>query len=79
MAASKAHICYGPPMKVIRDEVDGDGRWCFRCRKRTEFRYIVRAPAEISYYGPNPSIECVDGHVDGDMFPGDFREWIEES
>lgn len=69
------HINYGPATKVIVNKPDGE-RWCFVCRKRREFYYIVTAPVEPSYYGPNPDIKC--GHCktsDGDLFPGREREW----
>lgn len=51
-------------------------RWCFHCRKRHEFDFVVTAPNGPSYYGPNPSIrgpkrECTD------VFPGCEREWKE--
>lgn len=68
-------ICYGPPMKRIKDEPDGE-RWCFRCRKVREFRFTVDAPTEPSYYGAHPAVRCGHcGTVDGDCFPGRFREW----
>jgi hypothetical protein len=64
-------------MKEIHRETDGE-RWCFTCRKRREFMYVVTAPVGISYYGPNPSIRCgTCGAIDGDVFPGTSREWAE--
>jgi hypothetical protein len=69
------HINYGPAMKEIRRDSEGV-KWCFHCRKRREFFYIVVAPVEPSYYDPNVDIAC--GHCntsDGDMFPGHIREW----
>lgn len=67
-------ICY-EPMREIHRESRGE-RWCFKCRKRREFFYIVTAPVEPSYYGPNPSIRCsVCNLDDGDCFPGSSREW----
>ncbi|MGC5249641.1 hypothetical protein ACPXB3_22285 [Gordonia sp. DT219] len=54
---------------------DGE-RWCFRCRARRVFQYVVDAPTEPSYYGPNTRIECGTCHLtDGDLFPGRSREW----
>ena len=71
------HICFGPEMAEVRREPDGE-RWCFVCRKRRRFDFVVRAPVEPSYYGPNPFIECEKGHEDGDLFPGRYREWGEQ-
>ena len=75
-------ITRGPQMEVTRDEKDGDERWCFKCRERREFRFIVRAPsvedmmATGGFYGPTASIECAKcGTDDGDCFPGRYRIW----
>jgi hypothetical protein len=70
------HICYGPPMEEVRRDFDGV-RWCFVCRKQRRFDFVVDAPTEPSYYGPNAGIECENGHTDGDLFPGRVREWSE--
>ena len=72
------HINRPGPMRTIVDEPNGEVRWCFRCRKRVPFRFVVRATVEPSYYEPNPSIQCEAGHSDGDMFPGGCREWTYE-
>lgn len=51
-------------------------KWCFACRKRGEFDYIVMAPTGPSYYGPYAVIKCSNcGEPDGDLFPGWTREW----
>lgn len=71
------HICQGPEMETVVDEPDGETRWCFICRERVEFRFIVEAPKEPSYWPPFASIQCVSGHTDGDLFPGRGREWHE--
>lgn len=72
-----AIVC-GGPMQKVRDEIDGDPRWCFRCRRIREFHLVVWSPVERSYYGPVPGIECSTcGLQDGDLFPGRFREWEE--
>jgi hypothetical protein len=70
------HINYGPPMEEVHRESVGV-RWCFVCRKRRSFDYVVKAPTEPSYYGPSPSIVGECGHLDGDLFPGRYREWVE--
>lgn len=63
------------PTKVIHRESKGV-KWCFCCRKRTEFFYTLTAEIEPSYYDPNPDIRCSSCDTsDGDMFPGSYREW----
>lgn len=72
-------ICGPGEMKEIVREPHGDPRWCFTCRQRRSFEYVVTATVEPSYYAPNPSVVCATcGTDDGDMFPGRFREWVEE-
>ena len=54
-------------------------KWCFACRKRVEFHYIVMAPNGFSYYGPHAVIKCANCNTtDGDLFPGWQREWEED-
>lgn len=68
-------ILHGPAMEEVRRESEGV-KWCFHCRKRREFFYIVTAPVGLSYYGPSAEIQC--GHCktwNGDLFPGWTREW----
>lgn len=70
------HIHWTEPLEeVVREDI-GE-RWCFRCRKRREFQYVVKAPVDImSYYGPSPSITCgTCTTIDSDLFPGMQREW----
>jgi len=60
--------------EVKRDNI-GE-RWCFKCRKRRDFFFIVTAPIEPSYYGPNVDVQCGSCDTsDGDCFPGREREW----
>jgi hypothetical protein len=71
-------IC-GDRMEETFRRPDGE-RWCFRCKSRRPFDYVVNSPVEDrenpSWYGPSPSIQCSTcGLVDGDMFPGRYREW----
>lgn len=68
-------ICRPGAMREVVRRPDGEARWCFRCRARREFFFVVRSEVEISYYGPHPSIRCSEGHLDGDLFPGRVREW----
>lgn len=75
IGGATVHINYGPDMKEIFRKSEGE-KWCFHCRKRREFFYVVTAPIEPSYYGPNPDVKC--GHCntsDADLFPGGYREW----
>jgi hypothetical protein len=71
-------IVCGENFRVLSEEQDGVARWCFRCRQRVEFNRVITAPTDIySYYGPNATILCERGHVNGDLFPGYTREWFE--
>ena len=70
------HVNHGPEMREVVNRRDGKERWCFICRKRREFRYIVMAPVTPDWYGPYADIKC--GHCktsDGDLFHGRVREW----
>ena len=70
------HINHGPEMVEVVRRRDGEARWCFHCRKRRDFLYIVTAPAEPSYYGPTADVKCGTCNTsDGDLFPGHEREW----
>lgn len=64
------------PMKEHSRKPDGT-RWCFHCRKRREFLFIVKAPTDpYSYYGASPSVRCsACNTMDGDLFPGNYRQW----
>lgn len=62
------------PTHVVSQRVDGI-RWCFVCRKRGLFTLTVHTPDDpMSYYGPHATVECGRGHIDGDCFPGTWRE-----
>lgn len=74
------HILYTPMKEISRKSI-GE-KWCFICRKRREFVYIISAPIVTSindtgaYYGPTHQIECtICGTTDSDCFPGTEREW----
>jgi hypothetical protein len=67
-------VC-GEAMQEVRRQPDGD-RWCFTCRQRRAFAFVVTAPVGPSYYGPNCAVKCETcGTSDGDLFPGRYREW----
>lgn len=69
------HINHGPEMREVKREGRGE-RYCFRCRTRREFWFIVTAPIVPDWYGPNCDIRCGHCHKsDGDLFPGREREW----
>lgn len=71
-----ATICRGPAMEEVVNRPDGEVRWCFVCRKRREFRYIVMAPTEPDWYGPHADVKCAHCRTsDGDLFPGRERVW----
>lgn len=75
---SALHV-HHTPMRIHSQRADGEPRWCFACRKRVPFTLTIRVPTEpMSYYGPSPSVACEQGHVDGDLFPGGYREWSDD-
>lgn len=60
--------------EIVRDEIET--RWCFVCRARRMFVYVVAREVGPSWYEPNQSIRCATSdHIDGDLFPGRAREW----
>lgn len=68
-------ICHGAAHEEVKRESLGV-RWCFGCRSRQQFWFIVTAPVVPDYYGPSVAVRC--GHCklsDGDCFPGRYREW----
>lgn len=68
-------ICYGAEHREVRRESEGV-KWCFQCRKRAEFFYVVTTPIVPDYYGPMANIRCGSCDAsDGDLFPGREREW----
>lgn len=77
------HVCgaiCGEQLEETVRRPNGEERFCFVCRKKRAFEFVVLAPVDmLSYYGPTPKIECATCHTtDGDMFPGREREWQEE-
>jgi hypothetical protein len=65
----------GATEEVVR-RPSGESRWCFQCRKRVPFVFTVTREIAPSYYDPWPAVECEpEGHNDGDLFPGRYREW----
>lgn len=63
-------IC-GTDMKEVSRKSQGI-KWCFHCRKRHEFWWVVDAPVGISYYGPNAYMVGI-GRECTDLFPGWYR------
>ena len=68
-------IC-GTRMEEVSRNSEGI-KWCFTCRKRHEFWWVVEAPAGISYYGPSAHMAGIARGC-RDLFPGWFREAVEE-
>lgn len=62
----------GTRMKEVSRDSEGE-RWCFHCRKRHEFWWVVTVPDGWSYYGPEARMEGVKRGCT-DLFPGWFRE-----
>ena len=76
----KVIVCGSGPMEETHREQHGEVRWCFKCRKRRRFDYVVLSPTTETgwYWGPVPRIECAECHTsNGDLFPGWSREWEE--
>jgi len=70
------HINRSPEMQEVVRRRDGEARYCFKCRTKREFLYIVTAPIVPDYYGPIANIRCGTCNTsDGDLFPGREREW----
>ena len=69
------HILH-TPCELVSQTEHGEVRWCFLCRKRVKFVLQVWRPVDkMSYYGPHASVHCQpQGHLDGDLFPGRYRE-----
>lgn len=71
-------VCGPGEQRVAVDRKDGEQRWCFTCRKRREFRFVVTEAVdwENDWYGPTPSVRCATCNTtDGDCFPGRYRTW----
>lgn len=75
-------ICRGPEMTEHKRWDEGV-LWCFQCRKRVQFWQIVKVAsredieATMGFWTHSRTIECERGHVNGDLFPGRWREWDE--
>lgn len=52
-------------------------RWCFHCRTRHEFFWVVMAPDGLSYYGPSAHMAGA-GRDCTDLFPGWHREPVDD-
>lgn len=64
-------VC-GTDMEEVSRTAEGI-KWCFHCRKRHEFWWVVSAPSGISYYGPSARMEGISRECT-DLFPGWTRE-----
>lgn len=80
----KVTICYGPQMQESSRRSMGV-KWCFKCRSRNEFAWIVMSPVidwddEASIYaamwGPTAHSECGGCKQSaGELFPGWEYNW----
>ena len=68
-------IC-GTDMEEVHRKSEGV-KWCFHCRTRHEFWWVVMAPVGLSYYGPTGSIDGIKPEC-SDLFPGWTREWEDD-
>lgn len=67
-------ICRTEMREVSRES--WDERFCFICRTRRDFEWVVMETVEPSYYEPSHRVQCGTCHTtDGDCFPGRSREW----
>lgn len=80
-------ICHGPAMEERSRDSMGV-RWCFKCRKRAEFFWIVMTPVinlddpdslYAAMWGPTAYSECGNckRHA-GELFPGWTYRWEDE-
>ena len=77
-------ICRGPRMKETHRDSMGV-KWCFKCRGRHEFHWIVMAPVidwddeasiAAAMWGPTAHSECQNCKEQaGELFPGWSYQW----
>lgn len=76
------YVC-GAPM-TERKRWDEGVMWCFHCRKRVQFWQVLLVAskeaieASMGFWTHTRRIECEHGHLNGDLFPGRWREWDDE-
>lgn len=80
-------LCRGPEMKEQHRDPMGV-KWCFKCRGRHEFTWIVMAPVidwndegsiAAAMWGPTAHSECGGCHQPaGELFPGWEYRWEED-
>ena len=72
----RGFIC-GPSAWVELSRQRDQVRWCFACRQHTPHDLIVEGepPEAMSYYEPNPRLDCSVCHEDHTDFPGTSRDW----
>lgn len=68
-------ICGTHTVEHSRESM-GD-KWCFHCRRRHNFDWVVYAPEGFSYYDPHAAVEGVTPEC-SDLFPGWTRAWSED-
>lgn len=75
-AEAGALVICGTRMKEHSRDSQGE-RWCFSCRKRHEFWWVVMVPDGFSWYGPGARMKGIQREC-SDLFPGWERGPIEE-
>lgn len=73
-------MCTAGPLTEVRRTPYPHARWCFTCRERTTFDYVVFHPSQDASEldGPEAEIQCHTCRTtDSDLFPGNFRPFIE--
>lgn len=67
------HILIVPEEEYRREPEEV--RWCFGCRKRTQYELIFTRPTDpMSYYGPRIDMRCTECGEDCSDFPGVYRD-----
>lgn len=69
-------VCGPGTLTVLQEKPIGE-RWCFKCRARVDFVDVLLGEVAPSWYAPQWGVKCVNGHEDGDLFPGRYREYRE--
>lgn len=80
-------VCRGPEMEEASRASMGV-RWCFKCRKRAEFSWVVLSPVidwddeasiAAAMWGPIAHSECGNcGRHAGELFPGWEYKWEDD-
>lgn len=72
------HVNFGPGPVVEVSRKPVGVKWCFGCRKRLEYEFVVKrydVDPRDDPYGPWGAYECTRCHEDRALFPGRERVW----